>query len=74
MMFRCSRQEQVSFILWSNGSNCVVPALQSCHAEVKKSQDTLIDNLKDGIDLSKNILKMTPHSNFRKAFKYTGET
>ena len=34
--------------LVSNGSNCVVPALQSCHAEVKKSQDTLIDNLKDG--------------------------
>ena len=41
---------------------------------MKKLQDTLIDNLKGGIDLAKDILQRTPDSNFRKGFKYIGET
>ena len=54
----------------SNGGPCVVPALPSCLAELKKTQDTLLDNLKDAIDLAKDIIKMTPDPNYKLAFKY----
>ena len=48
--------------------------MQSCHAEVKKTQETLLDNLKDNIDLTKDIIKMFPDSNYKQAFKYISET
>ena len=62
---------RTSFIhLVTNGGPCCVPALPSCLAELKKTQETLLDNLKDAIDLAKDIIKMTPDSDYKLAFKY----
>ena len=52
-----------------SGDNQCIPAVHTAVAELQKSSDTLMENLKESIDVLDEIIKMVPESNLKNAFK-----